>query len=170
MFNEIKFGKGGKTLIILIFLLLTAVTGTRSQSVLTIGSGTSVGILTGADLCANIINRSGIIYGGGTICGGLLLIEPAASNELPSSFEMFQNYPNPFNPVTVIKYQMPKASYMSIKIYDELGKVAATIYEGNQHAGYFQATVDGTDFASGIYFCKITAGNFSKTIKMSLIK
>jgi len=170
MLNEMKSGQGGKTLVILIFLLLTAVTGSRSQSVLTIGSGTSMGILTGADICANIINNSGIIYGGGTVCGGILIVEPSALSDLPTNFEVFQNYPNPFNPFTVIKYQMPKASYLSIKIYDELGKVVATIFEGNQHAGYFQATVNGTDLASGIYFCKIAEGDFSKVIKMSLIK
>jgi hypothetical protein len=165
-----KSVKGGKRFVILMFLLLAVAGFTRGQSVLTLGAGTSLGVFAGADLCVNIINTSGNIYGGGTMCGGVMVVEPLASGETPSSFELFQNYPNPFNPFTVIKYQMPRASYVSIKIYDELGKVAATVYEGNQHAGYFQATVDGSELASGIYFCKITAGDFSKVIKMSLIK
>jgi hypothetical protein len=159
----------GNTLVILMLLFLTTIV--NCQSVFTYSSGSSIGVLSGADLCANIIGGSGIIYGGGTICGGLVSIEPIVSNELPATFDMLQNYPNPFNPVTVIKYQLPKANYVTIKLYDQLGREAAVLYEGNQQAGYYQASVDGTNLASGIYFCRITSGEgFSKVIKMSLIK
>jgi hypothetical protein len=156
-----------KSLIILTFLIITA--SASSQSVLTLGSGTSLGVLTGTNLCSDIINGSGILYGNGTICGVLVAIEPV-SNELPSSFDMSQNYPNPFNPVSTIKYQLPKANYVTIKLYDQLGREAGILYEGSQLAGYYQATVDGTNLASGIYFCRINTSDYSKVIKMSLIK
>ena len=160
--------KNMKTVVLLTFLLLTA--SASAQSVLTLGSGTSMGVLTGANLCANIINGSGILYGGGEICGGLVAIDPAILNELPTDFDMFQNYPNPFNPVTTIKYPLPKASYLTIKLYDQLGRELGILYEGNQQAGYYRVMVDGTNLASGIYFCRITAEGFTKVIKMLMIK
>lgn len=142
----------------------------NGQSVLTLGSGTSLGILTGADLCADIINGQGILHGGGTICGGLVGIEPQPLAGLPTSFEMSQNYPNPFNPVTVINYQLPKSAFVSLKIYDQLGRETAVLFEGEQPAGFYQARVAGTELAAGVYFCRINAGNYSKAIKMSLVK
>lgn len=157
-----------KTLILTALLLITA--SASSQSVLTLGTGTSMGVTSGANLCFNIINGSGILYGNGTICGGLVAIEPAITNEIPSSFNMLQNYPNPFNPVTALKYQLPRESYVTIKLYDQLGKETALLYEGNQPAGYYQLTVDGGNLASGIYYCRLSAGDYSKVIKMSLIK
>jgi len=92
------------------------------------------------------------------------------SNELPVDFNLSQNYPNPFNPVTTIKYQIPKSDYVSITIYDQLGKEIQRIFEGNQKAGYYQVTVDGSNLASGIYFFRINTADFSQVIKMSLIK
>lgn len=157
-----------KTVVLLTFLLMNA--SAAAQSVLSLGSGTSMGVLTGANLCANIINGSGILYGGGGICGGLVAIDPAALNELPTDFGMSQNYPNPFNPVTIINYQLPKAGYLTIMLYDQLGRELGILYEGNQQAGYYRAKVDGTNLASGIYFCRLTAAEYSKVVKMMLIK
>ena len=175
MLNKIKFTARARILIILTILLLTG--AVNGQSVLTLGTGTSMGVLTGADLCASIFNGSGILYGGGNICGVLVTVEPKASNELPVNFDIFQNYPNPFNPATVIKYQLPGSNSVSIKLYDQLGREVGLLYEGIQQAGIYQLAVDGTNLASGIYFCRITAGqvglstgDFTKVIKMSLIK
>ncbi len=157
-----------KTIILTALLLITA--SACSQSVLTLGTGTSMGVLTGTNLCADILNGSGILYGSGNVCGGLVAVEPPVSNEMPLDFNLLQNYPNPFNPVTMLKYQVPQESYVTIKLYDELGREAGVLYDGNQHAGYYQFTVDGTNLASGLYYCRIEAGNFTKVIKMSLIK
>ena len=84
-----------KILFIIPFLLLPVITVTNAQSVLTLGSGTSMGVLTGADLCVNIINGSGILYGGGTICGGLVGVDPIASNELPGDYSINQKLSQP---------------------------------------------------------------------------
>jgi len=169
--NKIKTiikGKLMKTLIVITFLFLTA--SLYSQSVLTLGSGTSMGVLTGANLCVTIINGTGTLYGGGGICGGLVGVEPISANEIPSSFEMFQNYPNPFNPVTTIKYQIPNSNYVRIVLYDQLGKEAGILFNGNQQAGFYRLTVDGTNLSTGVYYCRLTAGDYSKVIKISLIK
>ncbi len=164
-----------KKLILLIILSLTV--SANSQSVLTLGTGTSLGVLSGTDICANIIGGTGILYGSGTICGGLLSVETIASNELPTSFDMSQNYPNPFNPNTVINYQIPNSSYVSIKVYDQLGREVYDLFEGEQNAGFYRITFDGTNLASGIYYYRITAysgsnrvSSFTNTKKMSLIK
>ena len=164
-----------RKLTILTILFFTS--AVYSQSVLTIGAGASLGVLTGTDLCANTINGGELIYGGGTICGGLVAVEPVSSAELPVNFGVPQNYPNPFNPVTTVKYRLPKVSYVSVKLYDQPGKEIGVLFEGSQSAGYYSLTFDGSEFASGIYFCRITAGqtgsgylDFSKTIKMLLVK
>jgi len=155
--------------IILITILFVA-SSIYSQSVLTLGSGTTLGVLSGADMCANVINGSAFVYGGGTLCGGLVSVDPVASSEIPQAFDLLQNYPNPFNPVTVIKYQLPQSAYTSIKLFDQLGREARVLYEGEHQAGYYQLSIDGRNLASGIYFCKLSAGNFTKVIKMMLVK
>jgi hypothetical protein len=156
-----------KRLLFIIFLLFSSEAG--SQSVLTYGTGTSLGIFTGADLCANIKFGSGILYGGGTFCAGSIIIK-TISTEIPDRFDMQQNYPNPFNPVTVIKYQLPKSEYVSLVVYDGLGREVEVIYEGQQSPGYYEASFDGSQLTSGVYFYKITAGDFSQTKKMLMIK
>jgi Secretion system C-terminal sorting domain len=123
-------------------------------------------------------NTPDFFNGKGLVNNGSQKTEISSANNIPEKFDLLQNFPNPFNPVTVIKYQLPVASYLSIKLYDQMGREISVLFEGNQQAGYYQTTVDGTNLASGIYFCRITSGNsssgsgntFNKTIKMSLIK
>ena len=156
-----------KRLLFIIVLLIAAEAG--SQSVLTYGSGTSVGVLTGADLCADIKYGSGILYGGGTFCSGSIIIN-TISTEIPDKFDIQQNYPNPFNSVTVIKYQLPKSVYVTLVVYDGLGREVDVMLAGKQNPGYYEATFDGSQLSSGIYFYKITAGDFTDTKKLLLIK
>ncbi len=155
-----------KIIILLLFVVLPA----GAQSILTLQPGTSMGVTTGANLCVSVINGSGILYGGGTICGGLVAVEPAASNELPGTFNMSQNYPNPFNPVTKVNYQLPKTEYVNITLYDQLGREVLQLFAGERQAGFYELTVDGTNLASGLYFCTLKAGEHSGVIKISLIK
>ncbi len=91
-------------------------------------------------------------------------------NGIPKTYSLHQNYPNPFNPVTKIKFDIPKSGIVSIKLYDILGNETATLFEGPQNAGYYEAEFDASNYASGIYFYKITAGSYSETKKMILIK
>jgi len=89
---------------------------------------------------------------------------------LPNRFALQQNYPNPFNPATVIKYQLPKQEYVSIKVFDILGKEVASLVNENKAAGYYEVEFDGSNFASGLYFYRIEAGDFKDTKKMMLVK
>jgi hypothetical protein len=78
----------------------------------------------------------------------------------PERFELLQNYPNPFNPTTTIDYQLPGAGSpfnVSVKVYDILGREAASLVGGQQDAGYFQTSFDARRFASGMYIYRLLA-------------
>jgi hypothetical protein len=92
------------------------------------------------------------------------------SNKIPDDFHLYQNYPNPFNPKTIIKYQLAKNSEVKLVIYDVLGRAVTTLVNEKQTPGTYQVEWNGSDFASGIYFCKLKIENFSQTKKMVLIK
>jgi len=92
------------------------------------------------------------------------------NSDLPKSFYLNQNYPNPFNPVTNIKYDLPKDVFVKIKIYDLLGREIKTLVNEFKQAGSYLVSFNGSEFASGIYFYKIQAGNFIQVKRMMLIK
>lgn len=89
---------------------------------------------------------------------------------LPSEFLLYQNYPNPFNPTTVISYQLPVASNISLKVYNLLGQEVATIFEGMQQPGNYNATFDASKLTSGVYIYQLIANDFISSMKMLLIK
>ncbi len=95
-------------------------------------------------------------------------------NYLPTNFTLYQNYPNPFNPTTKIKFSIPSGFWKSqnvlIKIYDVLGREVETIINKEYSSGIYEVIFDGSKYASGMYIYKLTAGNFSKSLKMILIK
>jgi hypothetical protein len=89
----------------------------------------------------------------------------------PANFELSQNYPNPFNPSTVIRYQVPENSDVSIKVYNAVGKEVAQLVNGNIAAGVHEVTFDASHLSSGVYYYAIKAGNkFIQTRKMVLLK
>lgn len=89
---------------------------------------------------------------------------------VPSEFSLSQNYPNPFNPSTTIKFALPTTSNVKITIYNTIGKEVATLVNGTMEAGTHSAVWNASNNASGMYFFKIEAGNFTATKKMMLIK
>ncbi|MCX7877287.1 MAG: T9SS type A sorting domain-containing protein [Ignavibacteria bacterium] len=89
---------------------------------------------------------------------------------VPKSYALYQNYPNPFNPVTKIKFDLPRTDFTNIKIYDLLGSEIATIYEGELQAGYYEATIDASGLASGVYLYRITSGDYTSVRRMVLLK
>jgi hypothetical protein len=96
-------------------------------------------------------------------------------NIVPKKFEVSQNYPNPFNPSTVIKYALPKAEYVTIKIYNMLGQEIVTLLNAKMDAGTYKVTWNGTDnsgakVATGSYIYRVVAGNNIVTKKMILLK
>jgi len=90
--------------------------------------------------------------------------------EVPVSYLLEQNYPNPFNPSTTIKFSIPKGGYVEMKLYDIAGREVATLVSDPFTAGTYSVDFDASKLASGVYFYKITAGDFTDTTKMVLIK
>jgi hypothetical protein len=91
-------------------------------------------------------------------------------NSLPATYSLSQNYPNPFNPETKIDFALPKAGLVKMVVYNILGAEVATLVNENMQAGYHNVKFNGTNLASGVYFYKITAGDFSDVKKMLLVK
>jgi FlgD Ig-like domain len=94
---------------------------------------------------------------------------------MPNNYQVMQNYPNPFNPSTTIKFQLPKNSLVSIKVYDQIGNEIATLINEEKTAGshivqWNGKNSQGTTVASGVYFYKISAGNYIATYKMNFLK
>ncbi|MFO7524098.1 MAG: T9SS type A sorting domain-containing protein [Ignavibacteriaceae bacterium] len=87
-----------------------------------------------------------------------------------NNFSLFQNYPNPFNPSTIIKYQIPDAGYVSLKVYDVLGSEVATLVNGYKNANSYEIEFNASGLASGIYFYSLNAGAYYETKKMILTK
>jgi len=92
------------------------------------------------------------------------------SDEIVLSYALEQNYPNPFNPSTMIKYSIPELSYVTIKVYDVLGRKVTTLVNEEKPAGNYEIDYNESRLASGIYFYRIKAGDFIQTKKMVLIK
>ncbi|MBL1213625.1 MAG: T9SS type A sorting domain-containing protein [Ignavibacteriae bacterium] len=96
-------------------------------------------------------------------------VEVAYNGKL-NGFELEQNYPNPFNPTTVIKYSIPEASNVQIKVYDMLGGEVASLVNEVKEAGTHEVGFDATELSSGIYIYSIQSGNFVQTMKMTLLR
>jgi N-acetylneuraminic acid mutarotase len=88
----------------------------------------------------------------------------------PAKFILFQNYPNPFNPSTTIRYTIPKASEVTLAIYDLLGREIETLVNKTQTQGEYSVIWNGQGYPSGIYICQLNAGDFTETRKLVLQK
>jgi photosystem II stability/assembly factor-like uncharacterized protein len=100
--------------------------------------------------------------------GGVTSAEKNISN--PESFRLYQNYPNPFNPSTEINYSLPQTDYVTLKVYDILGKEITTLVNEEQSAGNYEISFDAKNIVSGIYFYRIQAGNYSDIKKFILLR
>jgi len=94
---------------------------------------------------------------------------PVVAKMVPANFGLAQNYPNPFNPMAVISFSLPTASQYTLTVYNVTGQKVAE-YSGTKEAGVHSITFNGDGMASGVYFYKLVAGNFSATKKMVLLK
>ena len=89
---------------------------------------------------------------------------------VPTAFRLFQNYPNPFNPTTRIQYSVPSTQYISLKIYDVLGREVALLVDGIRQPGTYTVRWDASRFSSGVYFYRLQAGKYVDTNKMILLR
>jgi hypothetical protein len=85
-------------------------------------------------------------------------------------FSLEQNYPNPFNPSTTFSFNLPTKSFVSLKVFDLIGREAATIFSGELSAGSYTKKWNAANMSSGIYFYRLQAGSFIETKKLVLLK
>ncbi len=97
-------------------------------------------------------------------------LEVKEVKEMPKEFKLYQIYPNPFNPKTIIEYDLVHERQVNITIYNSLGQEVATLVDGQQMAGHYSVVWNAGNFASGIYLCRIKAGEFIGTQKVALVK
>ncbi|MBS1492618.1 MAG: choice-of-anchor J domain-containing protein [Bacteroidetes bacterium] len=119
---------------------------------------------TGSPYLYAVKSLGGISKYGGTASG---VTNP---NTVVDNYSLSQNYPNPFNPTTSISFAIPQNGFVTLKVYNMLGKEVATLVNGNLNAGQHNYNFNASNLASGVYFYKLEAGNFSEVKKMSLIK
>ena len=94
----------------------------------------------------------------------------SSNNEIANSYSLSQNFPNPFNPVTNMEFGISKMGFVSLKIFDVLGKEVATLVNENLQPGTYKYNFDASNLSSGIYFYRIKAGDFVQTRSMMLLK
>jgi hypothetical protein len=92
------------------------------------------------------------------------------STVIPEAYSLKQNFPNPFNPTTKVRFNLPKTAFVTIKVYDILGREVSTIVNEELHAGEYEASYDAGSLSSGIYYYRLDAGDYSGVKKMILIK
>ena len=138
-------------------------------------TGSVVGFVTDADGVwpsgANTVNPAGgpseIVLAGSDLHW---VTAVADAPTVVKQFALFQNFPNPFNPVTEIRYQVPVASRVSLKVYDLLGREVATLVDQVRTAGSYTVTLNASTLSSGLYFYRMTAGSFNQTKRLILLK
>lgn len=96
--------------------------------------------------------------------------EVAGESVTLQDFQLDQNYPNPFNPTTTIGFRVPSFGYVSLKVYDMLGREVATLVDKELASGSYKIQFDGSNLPSGVYIVRLIAGNYSESRKMLLIK
>ncbi len=92
------------------------------------------------------------------------------STEIPSKYSLGQNYPNPFNPRTAISLCLPVVSFVSLKVYDVMGREVQTLVNEKLQQGAFEVTFDGSNLNSGVYFYKLVTDGYSETKRMLLVR
>jgi hypothetical protein len=97
-------------------------------------------------------------------------VEGNEEASLPTQYALHQNYPNPFNPATVIAFDVPTTLYVTLSIFDLLGREVAMLVDGLENVGRHEVRWNATDLAGGVYYCRLTAGTYTKTTKLVLLK
>lgn len=105
-----------------------------------------------------------------TTNGGVTSVKEITGNALPQQFLLSQNYPNPFNPTTTIEFSIPKQSFVSLKVYDLLGREVATLVNEELHGGSYKTQFNAPNLSSGVYLYRLNAGGFIQTKKLMLMK
>ena len=128
------------------------------------------GIFFHNNLTGWMVSNGGLIIK--TTTGGITGITPISS-QIPNQFSLSQNYPNPFNPSTKIKFQIPSSGSVAqtfLSVYDVLGREVATLVNQQLQPGTYEVDWDASAYPSGVYFYKLSVGDYSETKRMVLLK
>jgi hypothetical protein len=101
---------------------------------------------------------------------GWILTDVEEGDALPTRYWLGQNQPNPFNPVTTIRFALPNPGHVTMKLYDVAGREVRTLVDEELPAGWHRTVLEASKLASGIYFCRMTAGEFVDARKLLLLK
>jgi len=116
---------------------------------------------------------SGSISVNGLSCTEIVNVPTGAPEErttAPNTFALLQNYPNPFNPTTTISFSLPQRSFVSLKVFDVMGREVSTVTSGDLPPGSYSRQWNATNMPSGVYFYRLQAGTYSETKKLLLLK
>ena len=97
-------------------------------------------------------------------------VEGSRTGDLSGTFSLAQNYPNPFNPSTRINFEVAVSGFVTVKVFDGLGREVRTLVNEELKAGSYETTFSAEGVSSGIYFCRMTAGSFSEVRRMVMVK
>ena len=132
------------------------------------------GLNTAITECKAIIAHNNLMFAGSQIVYKRLLSDIISVRQIssgtPSDYLLEQNYPNPFNPETKIIYQVGKNSLVTIKVYDITGRETDVLVNEIQSPGTYEILFNGDNYSSGIYYYKMTSGNYTEVKKMFLLK
>jgi hypothetical protein len=132
--------------------------------------------LTNLDIRSLLVTGNNYLFAGTT--NGFVCYRPLSEmityvkefNDRLSAYNLSQCFPNPFNPITKIKYQIPEFSFVSIKVYDVIGRKVSTLVDEEQAIGSYEVEFDGSSLPSGVYFYTINAGDLSASSVQSFIQ
>ncbi|HSQ75738.1 MAG TPA: T9SS type A sorting domain-containing protein, partial [Bacteroidota bacterium] len=144
--------------------------------------GNDIGQLVGADFVKSQSYVRGWVLGAGidegsnryatiaTYYEAPTAVPGSEPRDLPIAVQLDQNFPNPFNPTTVVRYQLPLACEVKLVVFDMLGRTVSILVNERRDAGYHEVQFDGGSLASGVYLCRMTAGNYVDTKKLVLLR
>jgi hypothetical protein len=127
-----------------------------------------IGVLHEEKFEGSFLDLKGAIVNG--VQYGTLVGVDDPKNQLPAGYRLEQNFPNPFNGSTAIAYELPRASHVTLSVYDLLGRKIATVLDGPQTGGKHNVSFDANGFSSGVYIYRLSAGNFVETHMMTMMK
>jgi hypothetical protein len=129
-------------------------TGTTGQGLIGSSSGVTYSV-------------NGGFWGGS---GTILDVETEKTGEMPGSFALYQNFPNPFNPNTVIRFELPMTAFVSLRVYDRIGREVSSLVNELKEVGTYEVRFGGMNLASGVYVYRLQAGEYVQSKRFVLLK
>lgn len=92
------------------------------------------------------------------------------NSNISDDYKLYQNFPNPFNPATILSYKLNQSGFVTLKVYNLVGQVVATLVDEYQEIGTYSKQFDASNLSAGIYLYKLQVNNFTSVKRMTLIK